>query len=143
MPNWVSRDGVCFPAKEYAVLPHLAGTGREIYNGPDRAALKHLWDIDKSGKTTTIGEDFRKNPDFQQMIRTRGFKDVEEYLTFVGYDKEQNDKDFKEKASVVKMHELPKRIEEIERLGGGTDMSGSNVSYVGGFGDSQIKEATK
>ena len=53
------------PAKEHVVLPHLAGTKNEVYDGPDRAALLELF----KQKVETLGQDFRTNPEFLQAIR--------------------------------------------------------------------------
>lgn len=110
-----------------------------IYEGPDRAALYELWSRDKTGKTTTIGEDFRTNTEFlEYYAKSRnafGFASVQEFLDYLGYDTKQIKKDFNEKASVINKHELPNRIEEIKRLGGGDDRAGGGNAKYGGFGD--------
>lgn len=140
MAQWVSKGGKWVPAKEYAVLPHLAGTGKEIYTGPDRAALYHLYEIDKSGAVTNIGEDFKKSPEFLQMVRNLGFNKVEDYLASIGYDEEEAMKEWEKNSSEIKKHDLPKRIKAIEPEGGGTDFSGNNKSYKGGYGDHALVE---
>jgi len=129
-PNYVSKDGVFYPAKEYAVLPHLAGTGKEIYKGPDRAALFELF---KAG-VETFGIDFHKDPQIIERVKQLGYKDVDEYAEAHGYDKEKSEAAFKLKAEVVSKHELPKKIEEVKKLGGGTDTSGQGQDTYGGFG---------
>lgn len=130
MPRWISKDGIWYPAKEHAVLPHLSGTDREIYDGPDRAALLQLF----LEKRETLGQNFRFDPDLINRTRQLGYKTVDEYAKAMGYDKEQVEKDFDEKASVVTKHELPKKVEAIKKLGGGQDTSGQGNDAYGGFG---------
>jgi len=83
MPTWISKNGEWYPAKEHAVLPHLAGTSKEIYDGPDRAALLALWI--ESGRPEDakrcmdhLGSNFKSDPDFINRVRQLGFKDVAE-----------------------------------------------------------------
>ena len=61
-------------------------------------------------------------------------KNVEEYLTFIGYDKEKVEKEFEEKASKVHKDEIPERVKMIETPGGGIDTAGGNKPRYGGFG---------
>ena len=136
MPNYVSRDGVWHPAKEHVVLPHLAGTKNEVYDGPDRAALFALYKANKE----TFGMDFHHDAELINRVRQLGYKSVASYAKAMGYDKEKVEKDFEEKASKVVLHELPKRVKEAGMLGGGRDMSGQNKSYSGGFGEEKLKE---
>lgn len=121
-----------------------------IYEGPDRAAMFQWWE--ENGKTTaeqmkervdgsvTFGSDFRNNTEFLQHYsiarQAHGFKDMSEFLVFIGYDEKKSHAKFLERASVVNMHETPNRINELQRLGGGTDQAnpGKNIRY-GGFGD--------
>ncbi len=121
-----------------------------IYEGPDRAAMLQWWE--ENGKPTaeqmqdringnvTFGDDFRKNTEFmEQYGKFRamfGFKDVDEYLKYIGYDQKKLHESFLKKASVVATHDAPSRINEIQRVGGGTDQAnpGKNLRY-GGFGD--------
>ena len=149
MPNYVSKGGVWYPAKEKVGLTNLSGKTKEVdgkkvkhgdpyvYEGPDRAALFELYQIDQSGKTTTLGQDFKTDPEFINRVRQLGFKDVDEYLKSVGYDPEQVEVEFKKKARVVNKHELPERVKEIETLGGGKDFSGQGKDVRGGFGQPQ------
>ena len=127
-PTFISKDGEWYPAKEHAVLPHLAGTKNEVYDGPDRAALFVLY----KEKATKLGMNFKQDPDFINRVRQLGYT-MEDYLKAVGYDAEKVEKDFKEKASVVTMHELPKRVEEIEVASGGQDFSGMGNDLKGGW----------
>lgn len=120
-----------------------------IYEGPDRAAMFQWWE--ENGKPTaeqmkervdnvTFGDDFRKNNEFmEQYAKFRnmfGFKDVEEYLKYIGYDSVKSHNRFLQNASVVATHDAPSRLKEIQMLGGGTDQAnpGKNIRY-GGFGD--------
>lgn len=142
MATFISKDGVWYPAKERVGLTNITdkvkvidGKNVEpgdpfIYDGPDRAALFALW----NDKVETLGMNFRQDPDFINRVRQMGFKDVEEYLTMIGYDKEKVESEFKKKASVVNRHELPKRVEEIQKMGGGQDFSGMGNDIYGGFG---------
>ena len=129
-PRWVSKDGVWHPAKEHVVLPHLAGTKNEVYDGPDRAALFELYKVKKE----TLGHDFRKDADLINRVRQLGYESVDEYAKAMGYDQEKVEQEFKEKASSVTKHELPKRVEAIKTLGGGKDFAGQGEDRYGGFG---------
>lgn len=120
-----------------------------IYEGPDRAAMYQWWE--ENGKPTaeqmkdlignvTFGEDFRTNSEFMaQYAKFRqmfGFKDVEAYLKYLGYDSEKVHAKFLQKASVVTTHDAPARIKEIKMLGGGDDKAnpGKNQRF-GDFGE--------
>lgn len=119
-----------------------------IYEGPDRAALFDWWE--QNGKPSaeqmkklegqvTLGEDFRQNTEFlEAYAKARnafGFKDVAEYLTYLGYDFDKVKSDFEKKASVVNRHDLPKKINEIKKLGGGGDSVDGRLNKFGGFGE--------
>lgn len=160
MPSWVTDEkGLWHPKLERVSLKNLSGKiikvkqkdmeGKEftqeiqpgqdyIYEGPDRAALFELWNIDKTGKTTTLGEDFRRNTEFlESYAKARnafGFNTVDEYLNYLGYDEKKVKDKFEETAAKINTHELPRRVEEIKKLGGGSDTAtGQNLRY-GGFG---------
>ena len=140
-PSWISKDGVWHPAKEKVGLTNLSGKTKTIegkkikagdpyvYEGPDRAALFELF----KEKTKTLGNDFKKDPDFLNRVRNLGFK-LDEYLEAVGYDADKVEKDFKSKAAEVQKHEIPEKIKSIETLGGGSDSSGGGKDKYGGFG---------
>lgn len=147
MPTYVSDAGVLHPAKEIVALTNygapfshpktkeIVETGSPyIYEGPCRAALFELWLTDKSGNTTTFGINFENSPEFLQALRNLNMK-KDEYLAWVGYDVDVNKKAFEKKASKIAKHELPQKVAEIKRLGGGSDhATGKNVRY-GGLGD--------
>lgn len=122
--------------------------GPYVYEGPDRAAMFQWWE--ENGKpdaktikgmegNITFGEDFRSNTEFmEQYAKFRsmfGFQTVEEYLKYIGYDSEKAHQRFLEKASVVAKHDLPNRIQESRKLGGGKDYANIENSVYGGFGD--------
>lgn len=128
-----------------------------IYEGPDRAAMFQWWeengrpDAEKMKElegNVTFGENFRQNSEFMEQyakFRTMfGFKDVDEYLKYLGYDKDKAHKRFLEKASQIAIHDLPMRSPEIKTLGGGTDKAnpGKNLKY-GGFGEPAELTASK
>jgi hypothetical protein len=142
MSRFISKEGIWFAAKEKVGLINYSGktkiiNGKEvaplepyIYEGPDRAALYELY----QQKVETLGQNFRRDTEFLQSVRNMGFKDTEEYLAFIGYDKEKVEKDFKEKASVVNSGEMEARVKEVKMLGGGVDTTGSGQDRYGGFG---------
>lgn len=130
MSRWVSKDGVWHPAKEkVALMNHKTGEPF-IYDGPDRGALFDLF----REKVDTLGMDLRHDSDLLNRIRQLGFKDIDEYLKYVGYDSEKIDSEFKKNASRVNKHELPERVAAIDKMGGGTDTSGQGNDILGGFG---------
>ena len=130
MPSWISKGGEWHPAKEHAVLPHLSGTDKEVYDGPDRAALFVLF----QEKQESLGQSFRHDPDLLNRIKQLGYKDIDDYCKSVGYDEEKAEKDFQEKATKVTKHEIEKRVEAINTPGGGMDTSGGGLDKPGGFG---------
>lgn len=121
-----------------------------IYEGPDRAAMFQWWE--ENGKPTaeqikamepgtiTMGDDFRSNAEFMESYAKYrnmfGFKDVDEYLKYLGYDADKARKRFQEKSASVNIHDLPNRVPEIKKLGGGDDRAnpGKNIKY-GGWGE--------
>ena len=141
MSRFVSDAGVWHAGKERVGLVNRSKESIEvdgkiiqpgdpyIYEGPDRAALFALWEA----KENTFGEDFRRNPDFLQMIRTRGFKTVNEYLKFVGYDEKVAKERFDKEAAKVSKHELPEAVKRVEKMGGGIDTAGGGLDKTGGF----------
>lgn len=160
MPSYISKEGVWSPTEEIVALTNygpdfvdpntkkLVKTGQPyIYQGPCRAALFELWeaagkptkvDSKEKAKELTMGSNFRKSPEFLQMMRDLNFKSAEEYLAWVGYDALKAEEDFKAKASVVTTHDLPTRVAEVKRIGGGDNKAnpGRDIKY-GGFGEPQ------
>ncbi len=128
MARYVSKDGVWSSAKEKVALTKNGEP--YVYEGPDRAAEFEFF---KAG-VKTFGMDFHYDPDLINRAKQLGFKDVNEYASAMGYDKEKAEKDFKENAAFVTKHELPARKEGIEVFGGGVDKSGQGNDILGGFG---------
>lgn len=146
MPSYVSLEGVLHPAKEHVVLPHLSGTDKEVYDGPDRAAefeLAQAHGTDKDGKPNfmTFGQNFRTNPDFINFVRQQGFTNIEEYLKFIGYDAEKAKVVFKEQIAEVNKYKEKKRKPEPAIMGGGIDTSGKGGDLIGGFGAERERSA--
>ena len=98
--------------------------------GPDRAAMQLLHE-----NGGALGMDFKHDPELLNRVKNLGFSGMKEYLEYCGYDSKKADEEFKKKALEVQSHELPSRIEGINKLGGGTDTSGSGNDVYGGFGD--------
>ncbi len=142
MPNWVSKDGEWFPAKEKVALKKESGEPF-IYEGPDRAAIKELWEQagrpkvsnekDLTDKKAFLGQDFRSNTDMINTARQLGYKTVDAYVKAHGYSADEAKKNFEEKASEVSVHELPKKVDPAYIEGGGMDTSGQGNDKMGGF----------
>lgn len=159
MANWVSKDGVFYPAKERVSLKNNSGKvlinpsakwskfcgesvqpGDDfIYEGEDRAALFTLF----KEKVDVLGQDFRKNPDMIGIARQFGYKDVNAYAKAMGYDAEQVEKNFEERVGAVVRHDLPARAKEVSRMGGGNDTTGNGADIIGGFGDERVRPASE
>ena len=128
MPSFVSKNGVWEPAKEYAVDPK-AEPGKEIYEGPDRAALAM---IAESGEDH-LGMDFKLDPEMVMRAKQFGFDSVEEYIAAKGYDPKKAEADYKKKVEQVNRHRPvePKKFPKIK--GGGTDTSGGGKDRYGDY----------
>ena len=149
MSRWVSKDGIWHPAKEKVALKNITDKVKVIngqtvqpgepyiYEGPDRAALFELFEQ----KVETLGQDFRQDIELINRVKQLGYTSVDDYAKAMGYDKDKVEALFNKNASVVTQHELPKRVEALNELGGGTDMSGQGKSIVGGFGEPEVKPA--
>jgi hypothetical protein len=145
--TWVSKDGVWYPAKERLALKNLSGKvktvdGKEvqpgddyIYEGADRVALFELF---KEG-VETLGQDFRKNPEFLQALRNQGYQSVDEYLKAIGYSAEEVEAKFKANAAVVNKGDMKKTVKAIEIMGGGVDTAGVSKTRYGGFGPQPVE----
>lgn len=143
MPKWVSQEGVWHPRNEKVALVNNSekvkkigdqevGPGEPyIYEGPDRAALFQLF----QEKQESLGGDFRHDAEFLLRVKNLGYRDLDDYLSSIGYDSEKAVKLTEEKLSRVNKHELPKKIKAIETLGGGKDFSGQGNDKAGGFGE--------
>jgi hypothetical protein len=142
MPTYISKDGMWYAAKEKVALQNITGkvkvvNGVEvlpgepyIYEGPDRAALFELY---KAG-VETFGIDFHNDPELISRVRQLGYKTVDAYAKVMGYDKKKIEEAFIKNASVIQKHELPKRVADLDLMGGGKDFSGQGKDKKGGFG---------
>jgi hypothetical protein len=165
MPSWIADEkGLLHPAKERVGLVNNTGermkhptTGEMIepgdpyiYDGPDRAAMFQWWE--ENGKPTaeqikampddaiTMGTDFHTNQEFMDFYakyrQAFGFQNMAEFLTYLGYDEKKQQDRFKNLSQEVKLHELPERVPEIKKVGGGDDRAnpGKNIR-LGGWGE--------
>ena len=159
MPTFISQRGKWSPAKEELTLTNVGddpikskyvfGTKKEgvampgegfVYRGPDREAVKML----KEAGEETLGQDFKNDPEFRQIVRNQGFQTVEEYLEYLGYDEEADEKDFQKKAVQIKAHEMPKIVKEMKVMGGGQDRSGNKENdLIGGFGEERHRKPSE
>jgi len=116
MPQYVSVFGLWKPAHEKVYLPDE----ERFHDGEDREARRI---IDENGGS--MGQHYKTNLDLITIAHQRGFKDVDEYLKFLGYDEKKAQVKFDEELSKVHKHEAPKRLEpaRIDRSGG-DDTSG-------------------
>ena len=150
MSRYVSVLGKLYPARERVVLKNTrnevlinpsaeyskyAGEkvppGAEfIYEGPDRKAMTELW----HEGVDHLGQDFRKSPEFLDIIRKFGYKNEKEYFKFLGIDIDKEEAAARAKCDTVTSHEDPARMEVIKKLGGGNDTSGQGNDRYGGFG---------
>ena len=150
MPRYISVLGKFVPAKERVVLKNTSKevlvnpsaeyskyAGEEvqpgaefIYEGPDRKAMTEIW---KEG-VEYLGQDFRKSPDFLELLRKFGYKNEKEYFKFLGVDVEKEEARALAQSAKVTSHEDPVRVEAIKKLGGGNDTSGGGNERYGGFG---------
>lgn len=124
--------------------------GDYTYEGPDRAAMHQWWEengrptyeqiMEMPKGTITMGLDFRQNDEFMKQFRiareAHGYQNMNEYLKDIGFDEKKAHEKFLEKASVVQLHDLPNRVPEIKKLGGGDDRAnpGKNIK-LGGWGE--------
>lgn len=145
MPTYVSTKGILNPAKEKVALHNYSDKPMKhpntnemidpgepyIYEGADRAALLELYEAG----VDHFGIDFRKSPEFQQMLRDLNFKTADEYLVWVGYDEKADEEKLKQKSVKITKHEIEKSAKEIKRLGGGKDHATGKLNRYGGFGD--------
>jgi len=150
MPNLISKDGVCYPAKERVALTNksdevIVYKGKDIepgeefiYEGPCRAAVEMIME---HGNGETIGRDFRHDPEWLQSVRNMGFDNPEQYLKAMGYDKDKSEAEFKAKAASIKAHTMPKPKSETLIMGGGEDQSGTSENdLIGGFGQQKVRK---
>lgn len=143
MPNYISKDGIFYPAKEKIglvnhsnqVITNPSATWSNhygekvepgdpyIYEGPDRAAMYELY----LQGVETLGQDFHLDVELINRVRQLGYKSIDDYAEIMGWKKSKSEQQFKEKATVVTKHELPQKVKELELDSGGP--------IKGGFGE--------
>ena len=138
MPKWNSDGGIWTPRKERVALKRTnKETGEEedyIYEGLDRGALKQL-DEDDATEAGFIGQDFTENAEMYEIARKKGFDNVEDYVTKMGYNKEKAKAKAAENKKKVNTHAAPKKVKGKKFYGGGTNQGGNSTADIdGGFG---------
>jgi len=129
MPSWVSKNGVWEPAQERVVDPNQP-KGKEVYEGPDRAALDQL----KSEGVEHLGTDFMLDPELQTRARQMGYKTVQEYLKVYGWDKEKAEAAYLKAKGVVVDHKDGVRTKPAVFPSGGDSVApGAKDGRKGGF----------
>lgn len=120
--------------------------GDYTYEGPDRAAMHQWWEengrpsyeqiMEMPQGTITMGLPFRQNDEFLKQFRiareAHGYQNMDEYLEDIGYDEKKIHDKFLKKASIVQLHDLPNRVSEIKKLGGGDDRANPGRNARGG-----------
>ena len=140
MPQYISKLGKWEPAKERVVMAHMP-KGKEIYEGPDRAAL---WEMQKAGlindkgeKVGDMGTYYKTDPELIIRAKNAGFPNVEEYLAIFGFEEKKYMEEFNKKHDKNIINHDAKQVREaIKDLGGGKDTTGNTANdYPGGFGE--------
>lgn len=138
MSTFISKEGKWIPAQERVVFPD-AEPGKEVYTGPDRAAVYDL----KAAGVEFFGQPIAMNTELLVRAKQMGFKDTDEYLAAYGYDKEKADAAFKIKAAIVNTHKNPEPKTATRFEGGGFDVSRQGADVYGGFGKTpSVEEIT-
>jgi hypothetical protein len=117
-----------------------------IYEGPDRAAMLQWWE--ENGKPTaeqikampdgaiTVGTNFQTNQEFMDFYakyrQAFGFQNMSEFLTYLGYDAKKQNERFQKLSQEVNLHELPDRVPEIKKMGGGDDRANPGTNRRAG-----------
>lgn len=138
MPNYNSKLGNWVPAKERVVRVN-APRGKEVYEGPDRAAL---WEMQKAGlidekgnKIGEMGTFYKTDPELIIRAKNAGFPNVEEYLAIFGYDEKKALEQFEKVNGKEIEHDAKLVKAAIKELAGGKDESGnSENNRYGDFG---------
>ena len=154
MAKFVSVMGKWYPAKEQATMKNTFGktiesdlivgpTGSHvvkedelfIYTGPNREAVKMLKELGED----SLGNDFRKDPQFLQSVRNMGFNSVSEYLKNIGFNEKET---FEEQMSLIDIISSGDKVKqkEIIELAGGRDFTGNKMNdVIGGFGTEKLR----
>jgi hypothetical protein len=114
MPTWISKMGVWEPANEYVVDPSKP-KGKEIYEGPDRAALEQL----KEEGRESLGSNI-PHTDMLVLARQLGFDTVDEYLDkMVPGAKQRSAEAYNKAKGIVETHADPMKKKGVEPPSGG------------------------
>lgn len=159
MPSFISDEGVWVPSKErislknetaeVAINPSVEGSkyhGEEvqpgddfIYEGPDRAALKMLGELDLA-KQGYMGTHFTENPDLFDLARSKGYDNIEDYVKKLGYKSEKAKELVEKYKKTYSTHSGPAKVKGTDFVGGGKNTAGTGNDKKGGFGDPSEKE---
>jgi len=137
-PRFISDEGIFVPAKEKVALERVNEETGEvepyIYEGPDRAALQMLKELDLE-EQGYMGQHFSENLELFELARMRGYNSVEEYVERLGY----NSNKAKELAAKYKekyyTHRPPVKVKGKKFKGGGVNTAGTGGDREGGFGE--------
>lgn len=133
MPSFISKMGVWEPAPEYHVDPK-APRGKEVYEGPDRAALDML----KEEGVESLGTNI-PNQDMLVLARQLGYNTVDEYLeAMVPGAKKRSEEAYKKAKGIVETHADTPKVAPIKVPSGGDNTApGADPKShrKGGFGD--------
>lgn len=132
MAEFVSVNGVWYPAKEYYVDANAPEGKDPVYKGPNRDALTIL----KQQGVDKLGRHYKNNKDLIRLARSNNYNSVEEYLVAMGVDEAENTKIQEKKLSTTSSSQRKtKRKKATKQIGGGFDASGKGKHVEGGFDD--------
>jgi hypothetical protein len=137
MPNFVSKEGVWVPAMEKVAITNKDGEP-EIYEGPDREALKMLKEMGNpvgDNGEYVMGQHFTENADMYELARSKHYNSVEEYVEKMGYSKEKAKKIYEDNLKKIVTHKDPERKPDTVASPGGMDQSSGKQIDKGGYGE--------
>jgi len=138
MPKFISDEGVWVPSKEKVALERINDeTGEKepfIYEGPDRAALEMLKELDLA-EQGYMGTHFSENADLYELARAKGYNSVEDYVKKLGYDASKAKALVEKYKKINNTHALPEKVVGKDFPGGGVNTAGTGNDKKGGFGD--------
>lgn len=144
MPNFISKDGVQTPARERVAYTDKDGLP-QIYEGPDRGALRYMEEQGLDPKKDTLGIHFTEDSQIIERAHDKNMT-VERFTKQDIYTKEVREKGFKEAEKKIVTHALPKRSENKNKYKSGGDNTAGNSGHLkGGFGEDEdaLSSATK
>lgn len=134
MPSWVSKEGVWEPAHEYVVNPK-AEKGKEIYDGPDREAVKVM---EEEGGN--LGQHYTLDMELISRVKQLGFDSIEDYLKMKQVDPKKLQAAYEKNKEKIVDHAAPSKVRAVQPQSGGDNTApGSSIpSRKGGFGDQTV-----